>query len=621
MGRRKRNKKKKNIAIECIDLTTSSEVDIAELENQEKASISSLANAGEQKLSLQEVSDNTQVLMTDFEHVDHNLETGETIPMSDVVKEVKAELSNQEHVKETSTIGNEQNQSIQKPKTDIWKRILITFVVTLAVILVAGYGFYHYEYSRLQKVDREAYNDENVKTLVESDVYSKETQDAAKAMQEQTADLEETAVNAAEGEVFKDSSVYNILLIGTDDRTDNFSEDARGDSCMLLSINKNTGKVHLLSFERGIGVPILDGYYAGQWDWLTHTFRYGGAELMTAEIRENFKVDVNHYVRVNIRTLMELIDAIGGIDVAVNEAEAEHINHPEGTYTKGYITGMHVEDQMQVLHPGINHLNGATATVYARTRALDDDWHRVRRQRRIIMAAATRLSKLSATEMVIALNDLIPYVQTNLSELDIANLLTLAPRFMDAKVEQMTIPKKHTYGVMRGMDGRDMFALDFDYNAKLIRSILYEIPLEELGIDETDNNVSSTIQKNSGSSKRASSTPSVQQPVEADQQVQIDPAQADVETAIDPATGLPVAPTTDPNVVVTTDQGAVVTPETITPATVPVEDTTTGTLTVPESTVTTTPDPAVAAPQPTESVAPVTVTPETTDTAPTGMAN
>ncbi len=605
----KRNRKKHNKSIECIDLTIQkSEVDV-------------VVDLSEEKTSLQEVSDNTQVLMTDFEHVDHNLETGETIPMSDVVKGVKAELSSQDPVVEASTVLNGKNGDPQKPKVDVWKRILITFAATIAVILVAGYSFYHYEYSRLQKVDREAYNDENVKALVESDVDSKETQDAAKAMQEQTADLEEIAVNAAEGEVFKDSSVYNILLIGTDDRTDNFSEDARGDSCMLLSINKNTGKVHLLSFERGIGVPILDGYYAGQWDWLTHTFRYGGAELMTAEIRENFKVDVSHYVRVNIRTLMELIDAIGGIDVAVNAAEAEHINHPEGTYTKGYITGMHVEDQMQVLHLGINHLNGATATVYARTRALDDDWHRVRRQRRIIMAAATRLSKLSAAEMVIVLNDLIPYVQTNLSELDIANLLTLAPRFMDAKVEQMTIPKKHTYGVMRGMDGRDMFALDFDYNAKLIRSILYDIPLEELGIDETDNNVSSTIQKNSGSPKRTTSTPTVQESLKAEQQLQVDPSQTDIETVIDPTTGLPVALTADPNVVVTTDQGAVVAPEATIPAAVPMEDVTTVTPTAPETTITTTPDTVVTAPQTTELAAPVTATLETTDTTPTGMAN
>ena len=65
-----------------------------------------------------------------------------------------------------------------------------------------------------------------------------------------------------------------------------------------------------------------------------------GAQMQTAEVRENFKIDVDRYVRVNLHTLIETIDAIGGVDVALTKPEAEHLNHPEGTYTAGYITGM-----------------------------------------------------------------------------------------------------------------------------------------------------------------------------------------------------------------------------------------------------------------------------------------
>ena len=60
------------------------------------------------------------------------------------------------------------------------------------------------------------------------------------------------------------------LLIGTDDVGPGFSTNARGDSCMLFSINTagDHPVISLVSFERGMGVPILEGPYEGQWDWL-----------------------------------------------------------------------------------------------------------------------------------------------------------------------------------------------------------------------------------------------------------------------------------------------------------------------------------------------------------------
>ena len=365
-------------------------------------------------------------------------------------------------------------------------RILLIVLLVLVILAALLYGVYHFEFSRLQKEDKGAYSDKNVEALVAGDAKDKEIQEVNDSVKKQLAGLGEADAKAAEGDVFKDDSVYNILLIGTDDRTDNFSENARGDSCILLSLNKDNGKVYLTSFERSIGVPVLWGAYEGQWDWLTHTFRYGGAEMQTAEVRENFKIDVDRYVRVNLHTLIETIDAIGGVDVALTKPEAEHLNHPEGTYTAGYITGMHVEKQMQVVHPGMNHLNGATAMVYARTRAIDDDWHRVKRQRRIIMAAAHKLSSLSAVDMISTLNKLVPYIQTNLTEGEVANLLTLAPKFMGASVTQMTLPQKGTYGAMRGMEGRTLTAVDFDLNSKIFRKTVYGIDYDEADTASTE---------------------------------------------------------------------------------------------------------------------------------------
>lgn len=356
----------------------------------------------------------------------------------------------------------------------LWIRIVaIVLVVVLALGLVA-YGYFHSKY-RLMNISDGKFAGTEVSAEGDS-------QDELENEELQSREIEEKQAIEATGEIEEDKAVFNILLIGTDDRTTKFNDNARGDTCILLSINRETNQVHLVSFERAIGVKIPSGEYEGQWDWLTHMFWYGGPYLMTRQIRENFKVDVTKYIRVNIRTFMELVDSVGGVDIDMTEAECNNINHPEGTFTAGNIKGMHVEKEVQQdLVPGINHLNGATAMCYARLRAIDDDWHRVERQRKVILAAVENLKKLSVTELDKLLNNVLPLVQTNLTEGDIASLIPEAATFVNMDYDTTTFPLKHTYGLMDGMCGRKVLALDFETNAEELQNFLYgETTAEEL---------------------------------------------------------------------------------------------------------------------------------------------
>ena len=356
----------------------------------------------------------------------------------------------------------------------LWIRIVaIVLVVVLALGLVA-YGYLHSKY-RLMNISDGKFAGTEVSAEGDS-------QDELENEELQSREIEEKQAIEATGEIEEDKAVFNILLIGTDDRTTKLNDNARGDTCILLSINRETNQVHLVSFERAIGVKIPSGEYEGQWDWLTHMFWYGGPYLMTRQIRENFKVDVTKYIRVNIRTFMELVDSVGGVDIDMTEAECNNINHPEGTFTAGNIKGMHVEKEVQQdLVPGINHLNGATAMCYARLRAIDDDWHRVERQRKVILAAVENLKKLSVTELDKLLNNVLPLVQTNLTEGDIASLIPEAATFVNMDYDTTTFPLKHTYGLMDGMCGRKVLALDFETNAEELQNFLYgETTAEEL---------------------------------------------------------------------------------------------------------------------------------------------
>ena len=332
--------------------------------------------------------------------------------------------------------------------------VIISIILAVLLLLTSGVVFY------LSKLNLIRFSDGKMQWSGSIDETDSEVIDEASRMDEAIADLEEKDSIDATGDIYKDKNYFNILLIGTDERTENFSENARGDSCMILSIGKKDGSMKLISLERGMGVPILDGRYKGQYDWLTHTFRYGGADLMMREVRECFKVDVERYIRVNFATFKQGIESVGGIEMTLTAAEADYVNRDTGR---------------KIYTAGQNYLDGSAALSYSRCRGIDSDWHRIERQRAVIQAVVTKTKDLSITELNDLLNNVLPIVQTNLTKLEITELLLSAPKYRGVTMQQMTIPIKGSYGGMRGLGGRSLFSVDFDTNAKALREFIYGV--------------------------------------------------------------------------------------------------------------------------------------------------
>lgn len=349
----------------------------------------------------------------------------------------------------------------KKKKFGVLKVILIVLLILLLLVLAVvglAYGYYRSKINMLQEdtpVTGTLSTQDEIEINNNAQDYAEEIQNMLDSETLPTIEVTESTMSVKE-----DGEVINILLIGTDDRTRDFSTNARGDSCMLFSVNTHGDHpvISLVSFERGMGVPILDGQYKGQWDWLTHTFRYGGAELMLREIQECFKVDVDYYVRVNHHAFEAGIDALGGVDVYFDEAEAT------------YFRNGHVSPD---IYPGMNHLDGRLALAYSRLREIDSDWSRIQRQREVIFSALDQLKKMNLAEIDGLINELLSLVRTNLDEKTITKLLLLAPELMNAEFQQMTIPQKGTYGGMTGMGGRPLYAVDFETNAQILHDFVY----------------------------------------------------------------------------------------------------------------------------------------------------
>lgn len=282
-------------------------------------------------------------------------------------------------------------------------------------------------------------------------------------------DLIEQEIIRSNDEIFSDSDVFNILLLGTDERKAEFQTFARADSIMILSLNHRENTIKLVSIQRGTGVEILDNVYdqydsyVGQYDWITHCFQYGGASLMLQEIQEFYKVDVDRYVRVNFNTFTQIIDALGGVDIELSELEAKGLNGEVYTNatTKHKVTA------------GLNHLDGYDALQYARLRFIDSDWQRIERQRNVIQSIVKSAKEASLLELNDMMDKVLPLVQTNLTKGEMLNLLRFAPAVLGQDFEQMSVPVKGTYGSMTGMQDRILYSVDFDRNAEILRDFLY----------------------------------------------------------------------------------------------------------------------------------------------------
>ena len=255
-------------------------------------------------------------------------------------------------------------------------------------------------------------------------------------------------------------NVINILLLGTDERTERFSDNARADSIMVLSLNMRVHTIKLVSIERGIGVEVP----GRNDDWLTHTFRYGGAKLTMDTVRKYFNLDLDRYVRVNFNIFEEAINTIGGVDVCMTPEEAAGLS----TWHSNAFCRNPVQ-------PGWNHLDGYDALQYCRLRSIDSDWRRIERQRAVIQAAIDKVRELDLQKLNQLANTLLPMVKTNLTKEDMAKLLLELPGFIStgAQAEQMTIPSQDTCWSRVGVDGRRLIAVDFEKNAEILHEFFY----------------------------------------------------------------------------------------------------------------------------------------------------
>ena len=232
------------------------------------------------------------------------------------------------------------------------------------------------------------------------------------------------------------TGIYHLLLLGIDNPSDAIT--GRSDTMLLASLNARTGELRLISFMRDTYVKIPRHGH----NRLNAAYAYGGPELLIETLEKEFGVHVDGYVAVNYALMTELVDAIGGIDIEVEQAELKKLNGILEYYN--YQRGV-PEQEGRLEEAGLQHLTGLQAMSYARIRKLDSDFARVERQQRVILAIYHQLLTLDTITLAQIITAKLSKVVTNVTIAQAVSLMATALSFDDIKVTTMRVPADGAY--------------------------------------------------------------------------------------------------------------------------------------------------------------------------------
>ena len=268
--------------------------------------------------------------------------------------------------------------------------ILLAIVIIVVTAILSGYFYLNSKLSQMQQVNIDE-NNLGVDTSIEEQL----------------------------------TGYRNIALFGVDSRDSDLGKGNRSDCIIIASINNDTKEINLISVYRDTYVNI-DGYGL---DKITHAYAYGGAELALKTLNKNLDLNIKEFVTVNFDAVADAVDALGGIDIRIEEDEVKYVNSAIRSTAK--YAGL---DPEYVESAGMQTLNGIQAVGYSRVRYTEGgDYKRTERMRTVIEAMFKKLKEKNIGEINNFADKILPEVYTNIEPNE---AISLAPTILSYKINE-----------------------------------------------------------------------------------------------------------------------------------------------------------------------------------------
>ena len=346
------------------------------------------------------------------------------------------------------------------------RNAIITAVVVLAVLGIGGSLVIDRVLGKIDFMDKDQLAvPENVGEIVLDDVEVVSDADTITDEQVEEMDKEISAAVVGEDGLISQEGVTNVLILGIDTRQNHNISKTRSDVMIILSINENTKEIVMSSLMRDIYVRIPGRKYPEK---LTHAHAYGGPALAKETIEGAFGVKIDHFVMVNFYAFMDVVDALGGIELDISESERKIMNRYVAQINR--LNGMN-EDDGKLWDSGDNILlTGKQALGYVRNRySGNGDYERTQRQREVLGKIIEKAKTASAGQLLDLVDAATGNMATDYTKMEIIGLAAEAINYKDYEIKQTRIPVEGTFttGIKNGV-------WRMDINFKKNRDALYK---------------------------------------------------------------------------------------------------------------------------------------------------
>ena len=262
---------------------------------------------------------------------------------------------------------------------------------------------------------------------------------------------------------------FVVYCSGIDSRYRDINIKSLSDVNILAVVNPETRQILLINTPRDYYVPMVSKPYAGQRDKLTHAGMIGVEESMKV-LSQLYGVEAKYYVRVNFAGLVDIVDALGGIEVT---------SPKDFTTESMYIPS--VGHRTFTFKKGVNQINGQQALAFSRERYAfeDGDNQRGKNQMAVIKGI---VDKAVSPQILASYDELLQAAEgcfiTNMPYEDISALVKMQLKDMRGwSFESYAVTGYADYQQCASMPGWDLWVMwpeeqDIETAKELIQQVL-----------------------------------------------------------------------------------------------------------------------------------------------------
>lgn len=255
-----------------------------------------------------------------------------------------------------------------------------------------------------------------------------------------------------------------IALYGVDSRDSNLNTGTNSDAIILLSINKDTKEVKMVSVYRDTLLQIQSGSQTTH--KVNYAYQLGGALMSINTLNANLDLAISDYITVDFNAMADIINTLGGVEVTVTEDEVNNLN--KNLAEQIGISGKYSEG---VHEAGTKVLNGQQAVAYSRIRSTGKgDITRTMRQRTVLLGLVNKMINADSKMISNLIDVSFSCISTSLTKDEVTSL---AKDIADYKITgNIGFPFSYTPMSLDGK-GSVIVAADLNANVTALHEYLY----------------------------------------------------------------------------------------------------------------------------------------------------